>query len=190
MKKSKRGKARKTLLSKRTLIFVIVQIFVIVIFGLYIYSCAPATKMNTERVSGNVEKIEYHYYKSYYKGAWFKRRVLVVYIDGIPYNLGGKADISKEATYTEILKSVDVGDEITIQYINQELFPHKLVVDMRDGENVFRSIKAHNQAQIPLMILLIIIFIVLEFVLVGFFYYPIRVLLLLRKTINNLSKHK
>ena len=187
MKKSKRGKARKILLSKRTLIFVIVQIFVIVIFGLYIYSCAPATKMNTERVSGNVEKIEYHYYK----GVGFKRRrVLVVYIDGIPYNLSGKVDISKEATYTEILKSVDVGDEITIQYINRELFSNRLVVDMRDGENVFRSIKAHNQAQIPLMIFLIIIFIVLEFVLVGFFYYPIRVLLILRKTINNLSKHK
>lgn len=185
--KKNKTKNRNALLSKKNLIFVIVQLCLIVFWSLCFYGGSPATTINTKTVSGNVEKIEY----DYYKGIGFKqRRVLVVFIDGLPYNLAGELGITNQASYDEILDTLDIGEEITLQYIDKKLFSNKVVVDMRNKESVFRSIKTYNQRQVPLMFFLSTMLIICEFILIGFFYFPEVFVSRLQLLINSFAKSK
>lgn len=144
------GKQQKRELWKNILwgFFVIgLQVFVLLSYFTRIPVNKPIDSTDTETVTVVVQDIEYK--KGYY---WFKRHgphsyyYLNVHTESEVFKIYGK-DYRDEYSVSQLNDAIKKGDTLTLTYLEYYpwLFPKKFVVDIRSGNQVYRSLDAFNE---------------------------------------------
>jgi len=155
---------------KQKVLFVILQTILVLVFIIILYQALPAFKSNTQTASGSVENIEY---VSYIPGKGLGTRYrLALYVNGDCFQIHNVFEFSNDATYSEILDRIKIGDEVEIRYIERFFFGRqdKFVVELQDNEGVYRTVETHNKSQAFTLFSLAIMFIICELPLIGVFY--------------------
>ena len=155
---------------KQKVLFVILQTILVLVFIIISYQGLPAIKSNTQTASGSVENIEYVSYISG-KGLGTRHR-LALYVNGDCFQIHNVFEFSNDATYSEILDRIKIGDEVEIRYIERFFFGRqdKFIVELQDNEGVYRTVETYNKSQAFTLFSLAIMFIICELLLIGVFY--------------------
>lgn len=158
MKKAKRNvKAMK--LVKKTVVFALVQLLIVVFFLRFISESKLIVLEDTTPITVTVDDIKYERVISEYRFS--------IYSDSIEYRFHNQGVFARYSN-RELYETIEIGDEISIVYVERYDLTgkYKSVIDARTEMIVYRSIEEYNELREPAFIAAIVISSIIELVFI------------------------